>query len=137
AGNVPARLGGTLRYDGIPGSSFAVGFEQVNWSDMQSMASARTRAHDALNLFGGAEVAGPRLRGVPLLLRAGYARTDLPFSTTSSPVREIRLSGGLGFPVARDAAAIDFSLQRATRSLAGSAARESAWLLGVGIQVRP
>lgn len=137
AGNVPARLGGTLRYDGIPGSSFAVGFEQVNWSDMQSMASARTRAHDALNLFGGAEVAGPRLRGVPLLLRAGYARTDLPFSTTASPVREIRLSGGFGFPVARDAAAIDFSLQRATRSLAGSGARESAWLLGVGIQVRP
>lgn len=137
SGSVPSRLGGTLRYDGIPGSSFAVGFEHTTWSDMQSMASARTSARDATNYYGGAEVAGPRYRGVPILVRAGYARNQLPFSTTAGTVKETRIGGGLGIPVARDNAAIDFSIQRANRSLVGTSTKESAWLFGIGIQVRP
>lgn len=138
SGSVPSRLGASLRFDGITGSTFVAGFEQVTWSDMQSMASARTIANDAMNYFGGAEVAGPRLRGVPIYLRAGYARNQLPFSVTGGGrVEETRVSGGFGIPLAREAAAIDFSVQRANRTLAGSTTREGAWLLGVGIQVRP
>lgn len=137
AGTVPARLGGTLRYDGIPGSSFAVGFEQVKWSAMQSMASSRTTATDATNIYGGAEVAGPRYRGIPILVRAGYARNQLPFSAGVQVVRESRFSGGLGLPVAGDNASLDFSIQRANRSQAGFTAREGAWLFGIGMQVRP
>jgi hypothetical protein len=137
SGRVPARLGGTLRYDGIPGSSFAVGFEQVKWSSMQSMASARTTASDVTNLYGGAEVAGPRFRGIPILVRAGYARNQLPFSASAELVRESRISGGLGIPGARDNATIDLSIQRANRSLTGTTATEAAWLFGIGLQVRP
>lgn len=137
SGSVPARLGGVLRYDGIPGSTFAAGFEQVKWSDMQGMASSRTTASDAFNYYGGAEVAGPRMRGVPVLIRAGYARNELPFSTSASRITETRLSGGVGLPIARESASIDFSIQRANRALAGSTTKESAWLLGVGIQIRP
>lgn len=136
-GSVPSRLGGVLRYDGIPGSTFVVGFEQVQWSSMQPMASSRTTAADALNLHGGAEVAGPRLRGVPLLFRVGYARNQLPFSTTAAQVQETRVSGGLGLPIAREQASLDFSIQRANRTLAGAPASESAWLLGIGLQIRP
>lgn len=136
-GSVPSRLGGVLRYDGIPGSTFAVGFEQVTWSDMQSMSSSRTTARDALNYYGGAEVAGPRFRGIPILFRAGYARNELPFSLSASRVTESRVSGGLGLPIARDAASLDFSIQRANRQLAGSTTKESAWLLGIGLQIRP
>jgi len=137
SGTVPARLGGTLRFDGIPGSSFAVGFEQVKWSDMQPMASSRTTATDVTNYYGGAEVAGPRYRGIPMLVRIGYARNQLPFSTGAEVVKESRISGGLGIPIAGDNASMDFSIQRANRSLGGSTAREAAWLLGIGIQVRP
>lgn len=137
SGNVPARLGALVRYDGIPGSSFAVGVEQVTWSAMQSMTSSRTTAIDATNYFGGAEVAGPRFRGVPILVRAGYARSQLPFSIAADAVRETRISGGLGLPIARESATMDFSIQRANRSLAGVPAKESAWLFGIGILVRP
>lgn len=137
SGSVPARVGGTLRYDGIPGSSFAVGFEKVRWSDMQSMFSSRTTANDVTNIYGGGEVAGPRFRGIPILVRAGYAQNQLPFSTTTAAVRESRISGGVGVPIARENATIDFSIQRANRSLAGVNARESAWFLGIGLQVRP
>lgn len=137
SGSVPSRLGAVLRYDGIPGSSFAVGFEQVGWSDMQPMASARTNASDAFNYYGGAEVAGPRFRGVPILLRAGYARNELPFSLSASRVTETRIAGGLGLPIAREAATIDLSVQRANRLLTGSSTKESAWLLGIGLQIRP
>ena len=137
SGTVPARLGGTLRFDGIPGSSFAVGFEQVKWSDMQTMASSRTSASDVTNYYGGAELAGPRFRGIPVLVRAGYARNQLPYSIGAAVVKESRFSGGLGIPVARDNASLDLSIQRANRSMAGSTAREAAWLLGIGMQVRP
>ncbi|WP_353266701.1 hypothetical protein [Gemmatimonas sp.] len=137
SGSVPARLGGALRYDGIPGSVFTVGFEQVKWSDMQGMSSSRTIAHDAQNVYAGAEVAGPRLRGYPVMVRAGYARNQLPFSISAEQVKETRFGGGVGIPIGRDAASIDFSIQRANRVLNGSLAKESAWLFGAGIQIRP
>ncbi|WP_396205524.1 hypothetical protein [Gemmatimonas sp.] len=136
-GAVPARLGAAVRYDGIPGAVFSVGYEQVRWSDMQPMASSRTTASDAANYFGGAEIAGPRVRGYPMMLRVGYARNALPFSNSAQVVQESRLGGGVGMPIARDAASIDFSLQRANRSLAGTTATERAWLLGLGVQIRP
>lgn len=136
-GAVPSRLGAAMRYDGIPGAVFTAGYEQVTWSDMQPMASSRTTANDAANVYGGAEIAGPRFRGYPVMLRVGYARNDLPFSNTAEIVKESRVGGGVGVPIARDAASIDFSLQRANRSLAGSTATERAWLLGLGIQIRP
>ncbi len=137
-GSVPNRLGLALRYDGIAGSTFAVGMERVSWSDMATMGATRVQAFDAQNLFAGAEVAGPPLRGVPMLLRAGFARNQLPFGTsTGAQVRETRWSTGVGLPVAREAASIDLSLQRASRSASGVAARESAWRFGFGLQIRP
>lgn len=137
-GDVPNRMGVALRYDGIVGSVFAVGVEQVNWSGMGRLGSDQVTAFDAQNVFAGAEVAGPRLRGYPVLVRAGFARNELPFGTPSGErVRESRLSAGLGLPVARDAASLDLSVQRANRSVVGGAAKESAWLLGVGLQIRP
>jgi hypothetical protein len=136
-GNVPNRLAGALRYDGIPGSVFAVGFEQVDWSRMASLGSDLITTRDAMNWHIGAEVAGPKLRNSAMLVRAGFARNELPFSTSSQAVSETRFSAGLGVPIAREAASLDFSIQRANRSLQGGGAKESAWLLGVGLQIRP
>lgn len=135
--DVPNRLAGSLRFEGIPGSVFAIGFEQIGWSRMASLGSAAVRAQDATNWHAGGEVAGPRLRGYPVMVRAGYARTQLPFSPTAARVNEQRISAGLGLPVARDAASIDLSIARANRVLVGGGAREQAWQLGIGLQVRP
>ncbi len=136
-GSIPTRAGLALRYDGIVGSVFAVGMEQISWSDMSSLGSNNGATSDAMNYHAGAEVAGPRFRGLPLLVRVGYARNELPFSSVGQVARENRLTAGLGIPVARDAASLDLSVQRASRTMTGSSARESAWLLGFGIQIRP
>lgn len=135
--SVPSRTGVALRYDGIVGSVFAVGVEQISWSRMASLGSATTTSTDAMNWHAGAEVAGPRFRGLPLLVRAGYARNALPFGTLGQTAKENRLSAGLGVPVAGEDATLDLSVQRANRTMSGSGFKESAWLLGIGIQIRP
>jgi opacity protein-like surface antigen len=135
--NVPDRLGAALRYDGIPGAIFAVGVEQQRWSDMQGLGSSLVQPHDATNFNAGAEISGPRFMGSIVQLRAGFARGTLPFGAHERTVKESRITGGFGLPLARDFASLDFSVQRALRSLDGGAGRESAWLLGVGIQIRP
>ncbi len=136
-GNVPDRAGLSLRYDGVAGSIFAVGIEKQAWSNMKGLGSDLVQSHDATNIHAGAEVAGPRLRGFPMMLRVGYAKNDLPFGVNNQTVSESRITGGFGLPVARDFASIDFSLQRANRTLRGGDVKESAWLVGVGIQIRP
>jgi hypothetical protein len=135
--NVPSALGASLRYDGIPGSQFVLAVEQVAWSKMSGIGSALTTTHDATNVRFGVETAGPKWRGLPLFVRAGFARNQLPFSISAQQVKETRWSTGLGLPLARDFGTLDFSLQRANRSLPGTTARESAWLFGIGLQVRP
>ena len=135
--SVPTRTGVALRYDGIVGSVFAVGMEQISWSQMQSLGSSTTTATDAMNWHAGAEVAGPKFRGLPLLVRAGYARNELPFGVVGQTARENRLTAGLGVPVAGEDATLDLSVQRANRTMSGSGFKESAWLLGIGIQIRP
>lgn len=135
--NVPDRAALSLRYDGIRGSVFAVSIEQVSWSKMQGLGSTLTRASDATNWSAGTEVAGPRFRGLPTLVRAGFAQNTLPFSVTAQQVKESRWSTGFGLPIAGEGATLDLSLQRATRALSGAGAKESSWLIGVGLQVRP
>ena len=135
--NVPNRVGIGARYDGIPGSVFAIGVDKQNWSAMKGLGSSTVETHDATNWHVGAEVAGPRMRQVPVLVRAGYAKNTLPFGIGGKVVDESRFSAGLGLPVAREAASIDISLQRANRTLVGGGAKESAWLLGIGMQIRP
>lgn len=136
-GTAPSRTGVALRYDGIVGSVFAVGLEQISWSDMASLGSATTTSTDAMNWHAGAEVAGPKFRGLPLLVRAGYARNELPFGVVGQIAKENRLTAGLGVPVAGQDASLDLSVQRANRTMSGSGFKESAWLLGIGIQIRP
>ena len=136
-GNVPNRIGAALRYEGVAGSILAVGLERQDWSRMQGLGSALVQAHDAVNYHAGAEVGGPRLFGSALQLRVGYAKNTLPFGTNNQLVRESRITTGLGVPLARDLVSLDFSLQRANRTLDGGGAKESAWLLGVGVQIRP
>jgi hypothetical protein len=134
---VPDRVGVGLRLDGIPGSVFAIGVDKNMWSQMQGLGSELVVANDALNWHVGGEFAGPRLGNTGTLFRAGFAKNELPFGISSEVARETRMSIGFGIPFARELAAADFSLQRASRTLAGSSSKETAWLFGVGIQIRP
>lgn len=136
-GNVPNRIGAALRYEGVAGAIFAIGVERQDWTRMKALGSALVQAHDVVNYHAGAEVGGPRVFGSSLLLRAGYAKNTLPFGTANQLVRESRIATGFGVPLARDLVSLDFSLQRANRTLGGGGAKESAWLLGVGVQIRP
>ncbi len=136
--NVPSALGASLRYEGIPGSTFVLALEQVAWSKMRGIGSGLTTAQDASNVRFGVETAGPKWRGLPVLFRAGFAKNQLPFSISAERVTESRWSTGVGLPVAANGwGTIDLSLQRANRSLPGTTAKESAWLFGIGLQVRP
>lgn len=136
-GSVPDRAGLSLRYDGIAGSTFAIGVEKAAWSQMRGLGSELVQAHDATNIRAGAEVAGPKLRGVPILLRVGYAKNELPFGANNQKVKESRITGGFGLPVARDLASVDISVQRANRTMRGGAIKEGAWMLGFALQIRP
>jgi hypothetical protein len=135
--SVPDQLAHSVRFDGIPGTVFAVGVEQVAWTRMRGLGSSDVRVRDAANWYVGGELSGPTMRGVPILFRGGYANRQLPFSPTAGQVTESRFAAGVGLPVARDAAMIDLSVQRASRVLGGGDARERSWLLGLGLQIRP
>ena len=139
-GTVPDRLSAGLMYTGIAGSAFAFNVEQTKWSSMQALGSALLETHDAINLSGGAELATGRVRGTPVLLRAGVGRNTLPFGVNGGTVTEMRFAAGAALAITnpgRDQAVLDFSLQRANRKLSGSAAKEGAWMLGIGLQIRP
>jgi hypothetical protein len=139
-GSIPDRISGGLMYTGIAGSAFAFNVEQTKWTSMQSLGSALLQTHDATNWSGGAEVATGRVRGTPVMLRAGVGRNTLPFGVNGGKVTELRFAAGAAVAITnpgRDQAVLDFSVQRANRTLSGSAAREGAWLLGIGLQIRP
>lgn len=134
--HVPDRIGASLRYDGVPGSIFAIGVEQQSWSRMQGLGSSAVQAHDATNWHIGAETGGPHVLGTTMQVRVGYAHNALPFGVNGRSVRESRVSGGFGLPLARDFASLDFSVQRALRTISGGG-KENAWMVGLGLQIRP
>jgi hypothetical protein len=76
------------------------------------------------------------------MLRAGARWRDLPFAVvggdgeTGVRAKERSLSGGLGALFANGRAGFDLGVTRATRS-ADLDASERAWILSVGLTVRP
>ncbi|MGV3710097.1 MAG: hypothetical protein ACO1Q7_14770 [Gemmatimonas sp.] len=136
---IPDRLSGGLFYR-IPGAVFAANLEQNKWSSMQSLGTGVTQAHDATNWSTGTEIETGRIRGTPVLVRAGAGQNTLPFGVNNAKVTEMRYSAGVGFAVTnpgRDQSVLEFSVTRADRKLGASTAKEGAWLLGIGIQIRP
>ena len=137
---VPDRLSAGLLYRGVPGAVFSANVDQNKWTNMQKLGSSLLQTHDATNWSVGAEISTGRMRGTPVLLRAGTAKNTLPFGLNSGIVSEMRFSAGAALAITnpgRDQAVLDFSLQRANRKLSGSSAKEGAWMLGIGLQIRP
>lgn len=144
--NVPTRFGVTVAYLGIANSAIALRTAYDKWSSLESLGRPGLRAVDAWDTSLGADIAGPRIGSDrALMLRAGIRWRTLPFAATpvdagvTGPphnVRERSLSAGAGTTLARGRASVDFGVIRASRD-AGLSVDERAWILSIGMSVRP
>ena len=146
-GSAPNRFGVSVAYLGLANSVIAVRTSYDKWTALQSLGGPGLRATDSWDTSVGADVAGPRLGGDRvIMLRAGGRWRTLPFAVPAvaegataggRAVRERSLAVGAGTALARGRAAFDLGLVRASRDAAGLAVDERAWILSVGLSVRP
>jgi hypothetical protein len=134
-GTVPTRASVSVLFDGVTGSTFALRVGTEQWSDLAGLGSSALSLRDATDISLGGEIAGPRYGGTPVFIRGGYRSRGLPVHYGTAPVNETSISGGLGVPVASGRAQIDLGIVRANRSAAGIS--EKAWLVSVGVGIRP
>lgn len=134
-GSVPSHLGLSLAYVGLKNSVIAFRAAHDGWSSMSGMGSASLGAHDTWDTSLGADIAGPVVANHVLQLRAGVRSRDLPFDAAGENVKEHSISAGLGSGWAGGHVITDFALSRADRSAAG--ATEKAWIISIGLTVRP
>jgi hypothetical protein len=131
--DMPNHVGAALRYTGLRGTTFAAGWEKVDWSALRTLGTTDLDVRDTERLSFGLETTGPSVGNTPTFLRLGGFRRTLPFDALGSEARENGFSAGAGFALAFGN--VDLSLQRAIRT-AGSA-RERAWLLSIGLAISP
>lgn len=137
---IPDRFGFSAVYQGFAGSTIGVRGAYDRWSALNGLTNQAATARDAWDWGAGADVAGPRLLGTPLMFRAGGRWRTLPYEVTGGEVRERSVNAGFGAPFARGRAVIDVSGSRVFRDLNGGTAtgvNERAWVLGVGLTVHP
>lgn len=141
---MPLSFGGAVRWRAS--SRLAVGGQALvrQWSraDEALRALGGTGANDAVDLSLGVELTRDARRVQHRPIRFGARFATLPFPVESGArVREFGLSLGTGLRFAQDRAGVDHagvdvSLERVWRGARGGF-RESAWLIGIGITVRP
>jgi hypothetical protein len=136
SGSLPNRYGAGIRFDGLPGASFAVSVEHTKWSSLGELSQSALVANDVTEIGMGLEMTGPRLRAVPSLFYLGYRMRDLPFSVAGQVVPEKVFSGGAGVPLAGPRVVLDMAIQYATRGPVATVS-ERAWIMSVGFTVRP
>lgn len=143
---VPTRFGVTVAYLGVANTAIALRTAYDKWSSLEALGRPGLRAVDAWDTSLGADVAGPRIAADrTLMLRAGFRWRTLPFAIpvpnagdgfTSHSVRERSFSAGAGTTLARGRASVDLGIIRASRD-AGLSVDERAWILSIGMSVRP
>lgn len=134
---VPNRYGLGARIDFIPGLTLYGGADHTAWSRMNSLGSTSANATDSWEYSAGAELAGQKSRGASWSYGLGFRQRDLPFKANGAIVSEKLYSGGTSIPLAGGRATMDVALQRALRDAATGNVKERAWLVSVGVTVRP
>jgi hypothetical protein len=144
--SVPTRFGVTVAYLGVTNSAIAVRTSYDKWSSLEGLGRPGLRVVDTWDTSLGADIAGPRVAADrALMLRAGVRWRTLPFAATpveagtvGTPrkVRERSFTAGAGTSLARGRASIDLGVVRASRD-AGLSVNERAWILSIGMAVRP
>ena len=133
-GNVPDHIGVSFAYLGLRGATLAARAAKDDWGETRGVTS-NGNIHEGWDLGAGADITGPRFGGSPLALRVGGRWRTLPFSISSSPVKERTFSGGVGLPFASGRVELHFGLLRATRTSGNMS--EDAWTISTGFGVRP
>ncbi len=110
------------------------------WKKWSSASADLTRiglgqSFDTFEVGSGIEVGGAGPGTSPIPLRFGVRYAQLPFSVNSDQPTEINLSFGTGVRFASERASLDVTFERAIRD--GAGANEKAWLLTLGVGVRP
>ena len=146
SGRAPDHIGVSAVYLGIRGTALAVRAAKDNWSQLEGMARTLS-IHEGWDMGVGADVTGPRFGSSAIGLRAGARWRTLPFSPSSSPVKEKTWSGGFVLPFARRAVELHVGAMRASRSMdidpladpfpGSSPISEKSWTLSTGFSVRP
>ncbi|MGQ0646246.1 MAG: hypothetical protein ACT4P7_01675 [Gemmatimonadaceae bacterium] len=134
--DVPNRVGFAARVDAIPGVSLMASADRTTWSSLNGLGSDQAAGRDAWEYAIGADFAQRTRRVVNWVYSAGFRTRELPFAASGAIVSERLFSGGVSAPMAGGRATMDVALQRASREAAG-AVSERAWMLSVGLTVRP
>lgn len=131
---IPDRFGASVAYIGILGTTIAARTALDKWSALGTLGGER--GSDTWDSSVGADIAGPRFADRALMLRAGARWRTLPFSAEGHNVTERSLTGGLGTLLANGRASVDLAAIHAVRD-AGVGIGERAWILSIGLTVRP
>lgn len=134
-GRIPDHYSGSVIYSGISGATIGARAAHDSWSSLSSLSSTHIQAFDGWDTSIGAEVTGPRLLQRVIFVRAGARVRTLPFGFNGEKVSETSFMWGLGAPLARDRASLDFAFQRASRSSAS--VKETGYILSFGLRVTP
>jgi len=134
-GKIPDHYSASVVFEGVPGASLSLRVAHDSWSSLAPLESSHFTAFDGWDTGFGAEVSGPRVFQRIIAFRAGARIRTLPFGYNGEKVSETALAGGIGIPLSRDRAALDFTLQRATRSAADI--DERGYILSFGLRVSP
>jgi hypothetical protein len=131
---LPDHYSASVSYDGITGANLSARVAHDSWSSLSGIGPS-VQGFDSWDYSFGGEASGPRLLQRVIVMRAGARFRTLPFGFNSGKVSETSFMGGLGIPLARDRAALDFSLQHANRS--SSSIKERGVILSFGLRVSP
>lgn len=133
---LPDHYSASMSFDGITGATISARVAHDTWSSLNLLASSNIQGFDAWDYSVGAEATGPRVMQRIITVRAGARSRTLPFGFNGQKVSETSFMAGLGVPLARDRAGLDFTLQRAARSAAGDI-KERGIILSFGLRVSP
>jgi hypothetical protein len=136
---VPDRMSFSAAFLGIRGTSIAARASKDTWSNMKGLGSSTLPIADEWDTSVGADVAGPRIAGRSLQLRAGGRWRTLPFGLPTSQVKENSVSFGVGTLMARNRDALDLAGIRSVREPVSTTIdlRETAWTVSVALTLRP
>jgi hypothetical protein len=110
--------------------------DRTTWSNLNGLGSDEAQAQDAWEYAVGAEFSAQRARVTNWVYSLGYRTRDLPFAAGGEWVTERLFTGGVSAPLSGSRATLDMAAQRATRD-ASTSVKERAWLLSIGLTIRP
>ena len=132
--DLPVTVTTGLRLVPVLGLAWATTAEWRSWSSSAGDLTGSASAFDTWDVASGVEIGGPEAGTTRLPLRLGVRYATLPFSARTSQPHDLTLAAGSGLTFG-SRIALDFAVERATRS--GAGADETLWQVSFGVTLRP